>query len=60
MNIFDCNNKIYGNQKLKQGEYVDFMMEYIEQQELLKINLNNYNENDKNNNFNKINKEIKF
>lgn len=58
--MFDFNNEIYGTKKLKQGEHADFMMESIEKQELLKMNLNNYSDNDKNSNFNKINKEIKF
>ena len=60
MNMFDFNNKIYGTKKLKQGDYADFIMESIEQQELLKIELNNYSNNDNNSSFNKINKEIKF
>ncbi len=30
MNIFDCDNNVYGTKKLKQGEYVDFKMESIE------------------------------
>lgn len=60
MNIFDYDNKIYGTKKLKQGEYVDFKMESIEQQELLKMDIDNCNNSDNYSNFNKINKEIKF
>ena len=57
MNIFDLDNKIYGIKKLKQGEHADFMMKYIEQQELQNMD-NNYNfNNDRDNIFNK---EIKF
>ena len=54
MNIFDFDNKIYESRKLKQGENVDFKLEAIEQQELLKMEIDNKN------NFSKINKEIKF
>lgn len=58
MNIFNYDNKIYGTKKLKQGEYVDLKMEFIEQQELLKMNIDSCN--NMYSNFNKINKEIKF
>ncbi len=58
MNISDLNNKIYGFRNLKQGEYANFMMESIEQQEMLKMNLDNYKNSD-DTNF-KINKEVKF
>lgn len=58
MNISDLNNKIYGFKSLKQGEYANFIMESIEQQEMLKMDFNNYNS--ENTNINKINKEIKF
>ena len=60
MNIFDCDNKIYGTKKLKQGEYVNFKIESIEQQELLKMDIDNCNNSDNYSNYNKINKEIKF
>ena len=60
MNIFDFDNKIYGSRKLKQGENVDFKLEAIEQQELLKMEIDNKNNFSKNSNYNKINKEIKF
>lgn len=58
MNIFNFNNKLYGIKKLKQGEYVDFKIESINQQELLKI----YSDSNNNiyNNFIKTNREIKF
>lgn len=60
MNISNLNNKIYGFKSLKQGEYANFMMETIEQQEIQKMNFNNYNNNDISNEFNEISKEIKF
>lgn len=60
MNIFDYDNKIYGTKKLKQGEYIDFKMKDIEQQELLKMNIENCNNLGNYSNLNKINKEIKF
>ena len=59
MNISDLNNKIYGFKNLKQGEYANFMMKSVEEQEMLKINLSNY-ENSNDTNFHKTNKEIKF
>lgn len=59
MNISDLNNKIYGFKNLKQGEYANFMMKSVEEQEMLKINLTNY-ENSNDTNFHKTNKEIKF
>lgn len=52
MNILDLNSQIYGCKDLKQGEYVDFMLQSIEKQEMLNIN----DEVD----YNKITKEIKF
>ncbi len=53
--MLDLNNKIYWNKDLKEGDYVDFMMKSIEQQEIINLNTSNYN-----NKFNEINKEIKF
>lgn len=58
MNISDLNNKIYGHKNLKEGEYANFMMESIEQQE--GMNINNLNNNNITNEFGEINKEIKF
>lgn len=57
MNISDLNNKIYGYSSLKQGEHANSILETIEQQEMLEVNLDEYNNNDV---FNNINKEIKF
>ena len=57
MNILELNNKVHGSRELKQGEYANIVMESIEQKEMLKINFEN---NETNNDFNKINKEIKF
>lgn len=52
MNIFDLNNRIYGHKDLKEGEYANFMMESIDQQEIINLDINNR--------LDKINKEIKF
>lgn len=57
MNISDLNNKIYGHKDLKQGEYANFKMDSIEQQEIFKFNFNNYNVI---NEFDGITKDIKF
>ncbi len=59
MNIPDLDDRIYGFKSIKQGEHANFMMESIEQQEMLKMNLAIYKDSD-NTNFNKLNKEIKF
>lgn len=59
MNILNLNDKIYGPKNLKQGEYSNFMIESVEQQKMLNMSFNNYNNNDTSN-FDKINKEIKF
>lgn len=53
MNISDLNNRIYGYNDLKEGEYANFMMETIEQQKMINLNIDNSN-------YNEINKEIKF
>lgn len=55
MNILDLNNKIYGYKDFKQGEYANFKIDSIGQQELLKFG--NY---DTSNEFGQITKEIKF
>lgn len=61
MNISDLNNKIYGHKDLKEGEYANFMMKSIEQQELSNLNINNnLNMEDINKKFGIVNKEIKF
>lgn len=61
MNISDLNNKIYGHKDLKEGEYANFMMKSIEQQELSNFNINNnLNMEDINKKFGIVNKEIKF
>lgn len=57
MNISDLNKKIYGHKDLKEGEYANFMMGAIEQQQGV---INNLNEQNIDNKFGKINKEIKF
>lgn len=58
MNISDLNNKIYGHKDLKEGEYANFMLQSIDQQEVSNFNLNLNNIND--NKLNITNKEIKF
>ncbi len=58
MNILDLNNKLYGHKNLKEGEYANFIMESIEQQEMTNFNIDCANNKD--NMFNEINKEIKF
>lgn len=61
MNILNLNDKIYGTKNLKQGEYANFIIESIEQQEMLNMKLNNNISNISNiSNFDNINKEIKF
>ncbi len=60
MNIQDINNNIYGIKNLKEGEYTDFLMKSIEQKEMEKINFDSLKNNENNNMFKKINKEIKF
>ena len=55
MNILNLNDKIYGTKNLKQGECTNFIIESIEQLEMLNMNLDNNISN-----FNNINKEIKF
>lgn len=59
MNILNLNDKIYGPKNLKQGEYSNFMIESVEQQKMLNMSFNNY-DNNNTINFDKINKEIKF
>lgn len=59
MNILNLNDKIYGPKNLKQGEYSNFMIESVEQQKMLNMSFNNY-DNNNTSNFDKINKEIKF
>ena len=56
MNISELNN-IYCYINLKEGEHANFIMKSIEEEEMTKLNINNFNNNDGNN---KINKEIKF
>ena len=58
MNILDLNNEIYGIKDLKQGEHANLKINSIEKQEILNISLNNYNNDNTDSNFNKINKEI--
>lgn len=58
MNMSDLNNKIYGNIDLKQGEYADAILKSLEQKQMNKFN--NISDNNFNNKFNGINKEIKF
>lgn len=61
MNITDLNNKIYGHKDLKEGEYANFIMKSIEQQELSNLNINsNLDIEDINKKFGIVNKEIKF
>lgn len=60
MNISDLNNRIYGHKDLKEGEYANFIMESIEQQGIINLDLDNYNNKNIGNRFNEINKEIKF
>lgn len=55
MNISGLNSKIYGHKDLKEGQYVNFVMKSIEQQEI-----KNFNNNSINDKFNEINREIKF
>lgn len=60
MNIQDINNKIYGLKNLREGEYTDFLMKSIEQQEIEKLNFDSLKSSEINNKFNETNKEIKF
>lgn len=59
LNISDLNNKIYGHKNLKEGEYANFMMESIEQQEGINCNINIF-ANNSGVKLDEINKEIKF
>ncbi len=54
LNIQDINSNIKDLRNLKQGEHANAIMNSIEQQEMMKMNLENDNI------YNKINKEIKF
>ena len=60
MNISELSNKIYGLNNLKQGEYINFKQDFIEQQEVQKLVINGIKNNYLDNEFNEINKEIKF
>lgn len=60
MNISDVNNKIYGYKNLKEGEYMNFIMKSIEEKEIINLNQNIQKNNENNNGFYGINKEIKF
>lgn len=51
MNISDINNKIYGLKTNMEGEYTDFLIERLEEQEIENVKLNNYKNDD---NFNII------
>ncbi len=53
--MLDLNNKIYCNKNLEEGDYVHFMTKSIEQQDVVNLNINNFD-----NKFNKISKEIRF
>ena len=55
MNISDLNDKLYGHRDLKQGEYVNFIMDSINQKEIQKGDFSDISSK-----FNEINKEIKF
>lgn len=50
LNISELNSKIYGCQNQKEGNYTNFIMKSLEEQELNNINYK----------WNEINKEIKF
>lgn len=60
MNISELSNKIYGLNNLKQGEYINFKQDFVEQQELRKLAMNGVRNNYLDNELNRINKEIKF
>lgn len=51
MNIGDLNNKIYGRKDLGEGEYANYILKMIEQQQIQKPEFKNYFGSDK---------EIKF
>ena len=51
MNIGDLNNKIYGRKDLGEGEYANYMLKMIEEQQM---------QNPEFKNFIDIDKEIKF
>lgn len=55
MNILNLNYKIYGSRNMKQSEYVNFVLESIREQKLLKMNFKNIITN-----FDNRNKGIKF
>ena len=58
MNILDLNNKIFGYKNLKEGEYANFIMESIEEQEIANLNIDSAN--NPNDMYKEINKEIKL
>lgn len=56
MNISELSNKIYGLNNLKQGEYINFKQDFVEQQELRKLAMNGVRNNYLDNELNRINK----
>ena len=51
MNIGDLNNKIYGHKDSGEGEYANYMLKMIEEQQMKNTEFKNFINN---------NKEIKF
>ena len=46
LNIEDLNKQIYGYKDLREGEYADYMIKTIEEQQIANLNFKNFNEND--------------
>ena len=60
MNISDLNNKIYGYKELKDGEHANFIINSIEEKQIINFNSDKFYQDGISNRFNGINKGIKF